>query len=143
MNGNGMNDAGDELIVPFNQQIQIASATTDDLHLPVTGDSLGNDAEVKFTVGPGRHELTITMGASPSIKTRQDFNANVKTANAASGIDVSDASLPTIRNQHGVEARASTPIDVVPGFVDLDQAMEQLYNELYNSSGAGGRGRRR
>lgn len=62
VNGNGMNDAGDELIVPFNQQIQVASVTTADLHLPVRGDSLGNDAEVKFTVRPGRHELTITMG---------------------------------------------------------------------------------
>jgi len=58
-NTNGINDAGDKLVVPFDQTVSINSAETSDFALPVSGDSFGSGGSV--SAGPAINEITITI----------------------------------------------------------------------------------
>ncbi|HED64161.1 MAG TPA: VCBS repeat-containing protein [Planctomycetes bacterium] len=116
-NRNGTLDANDQLVVPFSVDITAIGVMGSDFDLPVAGDSLGTGATVAG--GPASNEVTITLGTSPSFKTRQDFSSASVGTNSGSGIDVSGAlASGVIESLTGVPAAASTPIDIVPVFVD-------------------------
>ena len=117
INMNGVNDANDQLIIPFDQNVSANAVDISHFNLPVTGDTLGTGATV--AAGPAGNEVTITLGASPNFKTRQDFSNTATTANSASGIDV--AALVTagaIVSASGIDAVPSAPIDLIPAYVD-------------------------
>lgn len=118
---NGL-DGGDQLIVPFDQFITNNSAESSDLTLAVDGDRFGIGASV--TAGPARNEVTITLGTTPVLKSRQDFSGATTTAGSASGVDVSALmTLGAIESISGIDAQPSTPIDVIPAFVDSGQSL--------------------
>ncbi|MGE0435050.1 MAG: FG-GAP repeat domain-containing protein, partial [Planctomycetota bacterium] len=123
VNRNRQVDAGDTIVVPFNATVQVNSAVASDFALPVAGDTFGSGASV--AAGPASNEVTITLGSGASIKTRQPFAAAKVTANAASGIDM--ASSPGANHVEavgsGLDAEASTPIDIIPVFVDTTQGL--------------------
>ncbi len=121
INLNGINDAGDQLIVPFDQTVTVNGANGSDFTLPVSGDSLGSGASV--SAGPAANEITITLGTSPSLKTRQDYTG-ATAANSPSGIDVSSSIMPdVIEGVSGIDAQASTAIDMIPAYVDTLQSL--------------------
>jgi len=120
LNKNGISDAGDVIRLPFDQMVIVNSASASDFNLPVSGDSLGSGASIAS--GPLLGEITITLGTSPSLKTRQAF-ASVTTANQPSGIDVSALlSADVLEGVSGIDAQASTAIDIVPAYV-LSQSL--------------------
>ena len=115
VNKNGINDAGDVIRLPFDQMVSVNSAAASDFNLPVSGDDLGTGASV--SAGPQLGEITITLGTSPSLKTRQAF-ASLSTANQPSGIDVSvSPGADVLESSSGIDAQASSPVDIVPGYV--------------------------
>lgn len=121
-NHNGVNDAGDELIVPFDQDLNINLTDADSFVLPVMGNTFGNGASVSS--GPSNHEATITMGMDANLKTRQDFVNGVTNVDSASSIDVSASLLANaIEGLGGVDALPSTAIDLIPGSVDSAQLL--------------------
>ncbi len=129
VNRNGVCDAGDKIVVPFSAAVSVSGADESEFSLPVTGDSLGTGATVAS--GPSATEVTITLGTGPlTIKSRQAFAAGTLTANCPSGIDVSSAvTADTIqRTSDGVDATASTAIDIVPSFVDSTQTLGSSFS---------------
>lgn len=87
VNRNGVADAGDQVVVPFSETIVVNSAASSSLSLPVTGDAFG--AGASLALGPGSQAVTVTLGTSPALKTRQSFSAAQLGTNSASGVDVS------------------------------------------------------
>ena len=121
VNTNGVNDAGDQLIVPFDQNVIVNTATGSDFNLPVSGDSLGTGASISS--GSASNEITITLGVSPNLKSRHLY-AGDTIINSPSGIDVSGSMMPdAIEGVSGVDAQESVPIDVIPGYVDSLQSL--------------------
>ena len=90
-NMNSTCDAGDELVVPFTQDVTINGLDATHFSLPVTGDSLGTGATV--AAGPNSNEITITLGTNPSLKTRQNYMAGDHDNNSPSGIDLATGIL--------------------------------------------------
>ena len=122
INKNGINDTNDQLIVPFDQGVSVNVVLSSDFNLPVTDDTFGVGATV--AAGPASNEVTITLGSSPNFKTRQDFSSTVTIANSASGIDVAVLMMPeAIESVSGIDAVQSTPIDLIPAFVDSLQSL--------------------
>ncbi|MCP4105642.1 MAG: hypothetical protein GY749_08915, partial [Desulfobacteraceae bacterium] len=68
INGNSSCDTGDQVVVQFDQPVVVNAAGGSDLELPVTGDAFGAGATV--AAGPESDEVTVTLGASPSLKSR-------------------------------------------------------------------------
>ncbi|MCA8962368.1 MAG: VCBS repeat-containing protein, partial [Planctomycetes bacterium] len=121
VNRNGVLDAGDTIVVRFDATISVVSGTVSELDLPVTGDSFGTGATV--TAGPASNELTVTLGAGASLKSRQTYGADTG-VNSPSGIDV--AASPTegaIIGSDGTDITASTAVDVIPVFVSSGQSL--------------------
>ena len=121
-NLNGIADAGDRVVVSFDEPVRIGGATGSDFLLPVPGDSLGSGA---FAVpGPGSSQLTIVLGADPSLKTRQDFDPSATLPNRPSGIDVqTPVTADSIESSNlGTDAQASLPVDLIPTLRDSGQA---------------------
>jgi len=123
VNMNSTNDAGDQLIVPFDQTMSANPATAGGFALPISGDTLGAGASA--STGPAPNELTITLGTSPSFKSRQDYRSSAPpSTNSASGIDVSAAVAPdAIESASGIDALASTVTDIIPAYVDSQQSL--------------------
>ena len=122
-NTNGTADAGDKLVIPFDRPVTVNGATDADFTHSVTGDVFGTSATV--AAGPGANEVTVTLGASLSLKSRQTFNPANTASNDPSGIDISaimtaDAIESTTT---GVDAAPSTALDIIPAFVDAGQAL--------------------
>ncbi|NOZ52502.1 MAG: VCBS repeat-containing protein, partial [Gammaproteobacteria bacterium] len=116
INTNSVNDAKDQLIIPFDQEVITDAVNSTDFNLPVTGDTFGAGATV--TAGPASNEVTITLGASPHFITRQDFSDTVTVAGSASGIDVAASMIAgVIQSASGIDATPSAPIDLIPGYV--------------------------
>ncbi|MCP4963860.1 MAG: hypothetical protein GY926_01350, partial [bacterium] len=121
INGNASCDAGDQVVVQFDQPVVVNSAGGGDLELPVTGDSFGAGATV--SAGPESDEVTVTLGASPSLKSRGTY-AGVTGANSPSGVDVSGSmALDAIEGLGGLDAVDSTPLDLAPAFLSSGQAL--------------------
>ncbi|MCP4968724.1 MAG: VCBS repeat-containing protein, partial [bacterium] len=121
INGNASCDAGDQVVVQFDQPVVVNAAGGSDLELPVTGDSFGAGATV--AAGPQSDEVTVTLGASPSLKSRRTY-AGATGANSPSGVDVSSSmALDAIEGLSGVDAVGSTPLDVAPAFLSSGQAL--------------------
>lgn len=110
-NTNSVSDAGDQLIVPFNSAVAASFVTVANLLLPVIGDDFGTGAEV--SAGPAENELTITLGVSPTIRTRGEFSTSQLAAGLASGIDVVDG---TIVGERGAMFESGSPADIIPGY---------------------------
>ena len=68
LNGNGQADSGDQIIVSFDEDITVAGAALDDLELTEASDTLGTGGSV--AAGSGSDEVSITLGDSPTLKTR-------------------------------------------------------------------------
>lgn len=122
-NRSGTSDAGDVLIVPFTSKVVLHGASALDFDLPVSGDSFG--AGATLAQGPAANEVTITLGDGASLKTRQAHDPLQADLDLASGIDLQGVlGQDVIENPVGGEdARASTPIDLVAGFVDSGQRL--------------------
>ena len=123
-NKNAACDAGDTIVVPFNRDVAVNNADEDDFRLPVTGDSLGTGATI--AAGPGSDEITITLGTGPFVvKSRQNYAGSTRSTNNPSGIDVAAAMAPNAIETAvaGKDAEPSTPIDIIPGFVNSGQSL--------------------
>ncbi len=118
INFNNLVDAGDKLIVPFSQNIQINNVQASDFNLPVVGDSLG--LLPAFNIGAAPHELVITLGQNAKLTTKVNFDNAVIQLGSASGIDVSSTITPgAITTTDGlISAQSSTPVDIFPTFVE-------------------------
>ncbi|MBL8843042.1 MAG: VCBS repeat-containing protein [Planctomycetes bacterium] len=112
--------AGDELVLPFDQDVTTTVTDADAFELPVSGDSFGTGATIAD--GPGSHEITVTLGAGAVLRSRQGFDAGNVASGAPSGIDVS-GTLPTgaiVDVASGQTVLPSTPLDLATGFVPRD-----------------------
>ena len=120
-NGNGLADAGDTLVVPFDRAVAVNGATESDFDLPVSGDTFG--AGPTIAVGADPTEVVVTFAAAPTLKARQSFDAGQTLVNSASGIDISGSmTADAIEGAvSGVDAVPSGIVDVAPGFVDGGQ----------------------
>lgn len=128
INHNGVNDVGDEVIIPFDQTVSVTGAAGSDFSLPVIGDTLGAGASI--AQGPGVNEVTITLGTSAKFKSRQLFTG-ANAVGSPSAIDISAAIAPdVIEGISGIDALFSSAIDLQPMFVDSGQT---LGLELSNS----------
>ena len=95
-------NAGDTLLVGFDQNVTVVATDATAFAMPVSGDSLG--AGATMAAGPLAHQALITLGAGATLRTRQLFGAGALTAGSPSGIDVSGSiavsythlTLPTI-----------------------------------------------
>lgn len=121
VNGNSTLDAGDQVVIPFNQRVQVTeSATITDFVLPISGDMFGTSAT--YTAGPRSNEITITLGDEPNLRTRGAFVTTETSAGDASGLELNSSGMAT-----GVESLAQQPAsptshtDLVPGFSNSDQ----------------------
>jgi len=103
---NGATDAGDVLYVKFDKSIVLNGADAGDFDLGVAGDTFGAGATVGAGVEPD--VLLITLGGSPTLRTRGEFGAASVGAGAPSGLDIA-ASLGS-----GVIEAAGTGHDAVP-----------------------------
>ncbi len=124
VNKNAACDAGDTIVVPFNRDVAVNNADEDDFRLPVTGDSLGTGATI--AAGPGANEVTITLGTGPFVlKSRQNYASSTRSTNNPSGIDVKTTMAPNAIETAaaGKDAEPSTPIDIIPGFVNSGQSL--------------------
>ena len=124
-NLNGVLDAGDELIVQFDQNLTLGAVAASDFTLPVSGDTLG--ASPSFALGPDNDQLTITLGTSPAFTARRTFDSGQIGVGAASAIDVAEGIADgSIVGEEGETARASTPIDIAPGLLDSGQSFPSI-----------------
>ena len=124
-NLNGVLDAGDSLIVQFDQDLTLGAVAATDFSLPVSGDTLG--ASPSFALGPGTDQLTITLGTSPAFTARRTFDADETGVGAASAIDIAEGIADgSIVGDEGETARASTPIDIAPGLLDSGQSFPSI-----------------
>ena len=92
-NLNGVLDAGDELIVQFDQNLTLGAVAASDFTLPVSGDTLG--ASPSFALGPDNDQLTITLGTSPAFTARRTFDSGQ--------IGVGAASARCCGRRHGID----------------------------------------
>ena len=119
-NENGILDAGDRLILSFDQDLTLGALNSNDFNLPVVGDSLG--AGPSFSLGPSPDQLTITLGTSPAFTVRGFFQETMLAVGNASGVDVSEnISEDSLVGDEGETAESSVPADLVPGYLDSGQ----------------------
>lgn len=115
VDGDGAANAGDRVVVRFSEPVVVTSGFVTDFVLPVQGDSFGNNALV--AAGPGDDEVTITLGASPRLRTRGAFDAAELGSNAPSGIDVqAGAGIVSAATAQPVVPSAAT--DVAAGQIE-------------------------
>ena len=126
INKKGLADSGDTITVTFDDDITVSAAAPDDFALTEASDSLGTGGSV--SAGPGTDQVTITLGSGPSLKSRQTYTPGQTGSNRPSGIDVSTALAPgaLVSGTSGEDAIPSTPVDIVPGFVDSGQTIEEF-----------------
>ncbi|MDA1263763.1 MAG: VCBS repeat-containing protein [Planctomycetota bacterium] len=119
VNVNAVIDAGDELYLLFDKDMDVNSAGTGDLELPVVGDTFGGGATV--AQGPELHSVVVTLGTNPTLRTRGAFDAGAISALRPGGLDISVAMAPNAIEDSltGRDAAASGPKDLSPGFVAL------------------------
>lgn len=123
LNQNGMG-AGDELIIPFNRSVVLKSTALSSLSLPVSGDSFGSGASL--SAGPRDNEITVNLGSGALLTIPQTFNQNNTSAGSASGVDISASIAPgAIESISGIDARASAPIDLMPGFFNSNISLDE------------------
>ncbi len=73
--------------------------------------------------GPESDEVTVALGASPSLKSRGAY-AGATGANSPSGVGVSSSMvLDAIEGLSGLDAVDSTPLDLAPAFLSSGQAL--------------------
>ncbi|MDH5231323.1 MAG: FG-GAP-like repeat-containing protein, partial [Gammaproteobacteria bacterium] len=123
VNQNTLSDAGDQLIVPFDQEVRVNNATVSDFSLPVADNSFGTGATV--AQGAASHEVAITLGDSPILKSRQGFSLDALDSSSASGIDLAAVTTANVlESVAGVKAKSSSPIDIIPAYVDSLQSLQ-------------------
>jgi len=129
-NGNGMADSGDLLVVPFTVNVTTTLADPSDFSLPVSGDSLGTGGTI--VDGPDADTVTIVLGPSSFLKSRQVFSAADTGLNGASGIDVSfSMATDAVQDEdNGQDAVPSTPVDIIPAFVPGDSFDNSSYKAV-------------
>ncbi|MAE28409.1 MAG: hypothetical protein CMJ87_05410 [Planctomycetes bacterium] len=117
LNLNGQPDAGDELVVPFDQAVTLAGALGSDMRTQVYGDRLGQGPAL--AAGPLSHQVTISLGNGASFKTRQGFDPAFTARNSPSGLDVSPNLQPgaITSTESGLSAAESEGVDIFPGLV--------------------------
>jgi len=119
-NENGVLDAGDRLVLSFDQDLTLGALSSSDFNLPVAGDSLG--VGPSFSLGPNPDQLTITLGTSPAFTVRGFYQETMLAVGNASGIDVSEnISEDSLIGDEGETAESSVPADLVPGYLDSGQ----------------------
>ncbi len=111
--GDGTCSAGDQVIVRFNQDVRVGHQEVAGFVLPVAGDTLGEGASMQ--AGPAADEVTLVLGSSPRLKSRQDFDPSRTGANSASGLDYAGTGI--IATVSGIAVRSSVAVDLVPGLV--------------------------
>ncbi len=117
LNKDGSIDSGDQIVIPFDQKININGAVFSGLELFVTGDAFGTGAG--FAEGPADNEITVTLGILPQFKVAGDFSAGKTTVGSASGLDVAASmALNAIEGTSGIDAESSTAIDLIPAYVE-------------------------
>lgn len=122
IDANGAAGSGDQIVIPFNADVTVNGGTVAAFELAVTGDSLGTGATM--AAGPASDEVTITLGTSPVLRTRLDFDSSSLSAGDASGIDIS-GSMPAnmLEDASGGDAVATAALDIYPGFVADGQSL--------------------
>ncbi len=125
-NMNANMDAGDQLILSFSSLVTADQGSEDDFNMPVSGDSLGTGATLSATsVSSVTNQVTISLGDFPNFSTFGIFDSSATHNGASSGIDVaSSISGNSVKDyRSGLSAKASTPVDIVPGFIDTNQRL--------------------
>ncbi len=123
INTNGVNDANDQVIIPFDLSVTTNTALSSDFDLLVTDDSFGSGATV--TAGPQSNEVTITLGSSSKLTTQNTFSSLATAANSPSGIDIAAFMVTNAIEDAttGIDAVPSIPLDLIPGFVNSGQQL--------------------
>ncbi|MDH5640280.1 MAG: FG-GAP-like repeat-containing protein, partial [Nitrospira sp.] len=123
INRNGIHDAGDQIVVPFSLSVTVKLTSGSAFAMPVTGDSLGTGATLSS--GPQGTEVTITLGTAPKFRVNGGFLPGVTAANSPSAIDISALMAPNAIEgvTTGIDAVPSTPVDIVPAYVDAQQLL--------------------
>ena len=125
VNRNGIVDAGDQIVVPFDTEIKVSpGADGTAFRLGVVGDSWGVGATV--THGPAPGDATITLGAGANLRIGGRFATSATTAGSSSGIDVAgDVNGMIEEDDTDVDADRTEHIDITPGFVKSVQNLGQ------------------
>ncbi|MEZ6004618.1 MAG: VCBS repeat-containing protein [Planctomycetota bacterium] len=112
----GTLSAGDRIFLAFNEEVVVNSPTEADFEMYVTGDTLGTGGGVTDLNEVG--EISIDLGTGMDFRVRGDFDADVVTAGAPSGIDVANPISPdAIENTLGTDVAPIGGVDIHPGFV--------------------------
>ncbi len=119
VNGNATIDAGDELYLLFDKDIVVNGAGSNDLSLPVVGDGFGSGAVL--AQGPELHSLVVTLGTSPTLRTRGQFDPAELSSGRPGAVDIATAMTPDAIEDAatGRDAAPSGPKDIIGGFVAL------------------------
>ena len=120
VDGNGKAGAGDTLVLTFDRAVSDSSSAATSFSLPVAGDFLGTGATV--AAGPLGTQVTVTLGATPNLRTRGTYASSDVVFGAASGVDVSaaiatGAIVDVASGQTVVPTAGGAGVDVVGGFV--------------------------
>ena len=120
VDGSGKAGAGDTLVLTFDRAVSVSSNAAASFALPVAGDFLGTGATV--AAGPLGTQVTVTLGTTPNLRTRDLFSTASVVFGAASGIDVSaaiatGAIVDVASGQTVVPTASGDGVDVAAGFV--------------------------
>ncbi|MDF1836549.1 MAG: VCBS repeat-containing protein, partial [Planctomycetota bacterium] len=120
VNLNGVLDAGDRLILAFNEEIVLNGPTEADFEMFVGGDSLGAGGTILDLNEVG--ELAIVLNAGMGFKARGEFDGANLAAGDPSGIDVaSPVTADSIENLLGTDVAGIGGVDIEAGFVEARQ----------------------
>ena len=116
IDNDGTIDSGDAIVLTFDVALATpGTLTSSSFDLPVGGDSLGTGATI--ALGTDTTELTISLGTSPSFRTRGTFTTAALGAGSPSGIGLSNTLPPgTVRSLSGVDATTTSRRDIIAGF---------------------------
>src|SRR5581483_3972442 len=109
VNGNGVVDAGDQVVVKFSKEVRLSGTTIGDFVLPVTGDRFGSTATV--TSGKAPTDVIITLSAGAVITVPGTFNASITKPGSPSA-DERAAAHNATRDVTGELAVPPKPVDV-------------------------------
>ncbi len=116
VNLNGALDAGDRLILSFNEEIVLGAPSESDFQMYVAGDSVGTGVTIVDLNEVG--DLAIVLNTGMGFKARGVFDADQVGAGESSGMDVADVVSPnSIENQGGTDVAPVGGVDIEAGFV--------------------------
>jgi hypothetical protein len=120
VDGNGKAGAGDTVVLTFDRAVSVSSSAAASFALPVAGDLFGTGATV--AAGPLGTQVTVTLGATPNLRTRGTYSSANVALGGASGVDVSaaiatGAIVDVASGQTVVPTASGAGVDVAAGFV--------------------------